>query len=126
MAHRGRRNADDALALELAAGKTLRDAAAAAGIGERTATRRWADPDFRRAVSRVRGDMLGRAAGELADGMAAAAKALRELLNCESPAARLGAARSLLELGMKAREALDLDDRVRALEDRTAEPGGKP
>ena len=41
MADRGRRNADDALALGLAVGKTLRDAAAAAGMAERTAARRW-------------------------------------------------------------------------------------
>ena len=124
MAHRGRRNADDLLALELAAGKTLRDAALAAGIAERTATRRWADPEFRRLVSRHRGEMVGRAVGELADGMTDAAKTLRELLACESLAVRLGAARSLLEIGVKAREALELEERVRALEDRTTEPEG--
>lgn len=124
MAHRGRRNADDLLALELAAGKTLRDAALAAGIAERTATRRWADPEFRRVVSRHRGEMVGRAVGELADGMTHAAKTLRELLACESLPVRLGAARSLLEIGVKAREALELEERVRALEDRTTEPEG--
>ncbi len=43
VAHRGRRNADDALALALATGQTLRDAAQTAGIGERPASRRWAD-----------------------------------------------------------------------------------
>lgn len=59
VAHRGRRNADDLLALELASGKTLRDAALAAGIAERPATRRWADPEFRRLVSRHRGEMVG-------------------------------------------------------------------
>ena len=124
MAHRGRRNADALLALELAAGKTLRDAALAAGIAERTATRRWADPAFRRLVSRHRGEMVGRAVGELADGMTDAAKTLRELLDCESLAVRLGAARSLLEIGVKVREALELEERVRALEDRTTEPEG--
>ena len=40
--------------------------------------------------------------GELADGMTEAAKTLRELLACESLAVRLGAARSLLEIGVKA------------------------
>jgi hypothetical protein len=40
MAGGGRRNADEALALALAGGQTLRDAAAAAGVAERTATRR--------------------------------------------------------------------------------------
>jgi hypothetical protein len=120
VAHRGRRNADDALALALARGATLRDAAAEVGVGERTATRRWADADFRRIVLRYRADMAGRAVGELADGMSAAARTLRALLDCESPAIQLGAARSLLEISMKAREALDLEERTRALEDRAS------
>jgi hypothetical protein len=76
-------------------------------------------PTFAGLCSDSGGDTAGRAVGELADGMAAAAKALRGLLDCESPAVRLGAARSLLEIGMKAREALDLEERVRALEERT-------
>jgi len=122
MAGSGRRNADDVLALELAAGKTIRDSAMAAGIAERTATRRWADPEFRRIVSRHRGEMVGRAVGELADGMTDAAKTLRELLTCVSLAVRLGAARSLLEIGVKVREALELEERVRVLEDQTTEP----
>jgi len=122
MAGSGRRNADEVLALELAAGKTLRDAALAAGIAERTATRRWADPEFRRLVSRHRGEMVGRAVGELADGMTDAAKTLRELLACESPAVRLGAARSLIEIGVKSREAHELEERIRVLEDQTSKP----
>lgn len=40
VAGRGRHSADDALAAELAAGKTVRDAATAAGVAERTAFRR--------------------------------------------------------------------------------------
>ena len=57
--------------------------------------------------------------------MTDAAKTLRELLTCKSHAVRLGAARSLLEIGVKAREVLELEERVRALEDRTIEPEGK-
>ena len=43
MAGRGRCNADDRLALELAAGREVAEAAKQAGIGERTAYRRLAD-----------------------------------------------------------------------------------
>jgi type VI secretion system secreted protein VgrG len=50
MAGNGRRNADEALALALTGGKTLREAAAVAGVAERTATSRWADEGFRRRV----------------------------------------------------------------------------
>ncbi len=117
MAHRGRRNADEALALAVASGQTLRDAAAAAGIGERTATRRWADPAFRRRVGELRGDMVGAAAGRMADGMAEAADVLRALLDDgTTPAVRLRAARSMLELGVNLRESVELEGRLAALE----------
>jgi hypothetical protein len=116
VAHRGRRNADEALALAVATGQTLRDAAQAAGIGERTASRRWADPAFRRRVSELRGDMVQRSLGRMADGMAEAADVLRQLLAAESESVRLGAARSLLELGAKLRESIELEERIGEVE----------
>lgn len=119
----GRRNADEALALAVASGRTLRDAAVAAGIGERTATRRLADPAFRRRVTELRGDMVDRALGKLADGMAEAADCLRRLLSASSETARLGAARALLELGAKLRESVELEQRLQALEERTKTEG---
>jgi hypothetical protein len=69
VAHRGRRNADEALALAVASGQTLRAAAAAAGIGERTVVRRMADLAFRRRVSELRAEMVAQALGKMADGM---------------------------------------------------------
>jgi hypothetical protein len=67
MAGSGRRNADEALALALAGGQTLRAAAAAAKVAERTATRRMADPAFRQRVAELRGDMVQRSLGRMAD-----------------------------------------------------------
>jgi hypothetical protein len=113
----GRKNADEALALALAAGQTLRVAAEAAGVSERTATRRWADLGFRRRVAELRGDMVARSLGRMADGMAEAADVLRALLAAGTPpAVRLGAARALLELGTKLRESVELEERLQALE----------
>jgi hypothetical protein len=123
VAHRGRRNADEALALALATGQTLRAAAEATGIGQRTVTRRWADPDFRRRVGELRAEMTSRALGRMADGMADAADMLRQLLSAESESVRLGAARSLLELGVKLRESVELEERLAALEGRLAGQG---
>ena len=124
MAHRGRRNADEALALAVASGQTLRDAAAANGIGERTATRRRADAAFRRRVAELRGDMVGRALGKMADGMADAADVLRQLLAAGTPpAVRLGAARSLLERGTKLRESVELETRLAELENHAKQEG---
>jgi hypothetical protein len=114
--HRGRRNADEALALALAAGQTLRDAAQAVGISERTAARRWSDPDFRRRVSELRGEMVGQILGKLTEGMTDAVAKLRELLGAQSESVRLGAARSILEIGMRVRELVEFEDRLTALE----------
>src|SRR5690242_11882322 len=112
MAHRGRRNADEALAVAVAAGQTLRDAAGAAGVSERTAARRWGDAAFRRHVSELRADMVRRSLGRMADGMSEAADMLRRLLAAESESARLGAARSLLELGVKLRDSVEMEERL--------------
>ncbi len=127
MTHRGRENADEALALALAAGRTLRDAAVEAGIGERTAARRWSDPSFRRRVEELRADMVTRALGKLSDGMAQAGDVLRQLLAPETPpAVRLGACRAMLELGVKLRETVDHEQRLQALEARLQAKGDAP
>lgn len=118
MAHSGRQRADEVLAAAVAAGHTLRDAAKLAGVGERTASRRWAEPGFQRKIVALRAAMVERALGRLSDGMTQAADKLRELLDARSEAVRLGAARSLLELGVKLREAVELEQRVAGLEAR--------
>jgi hypothetical protein len=121
MAEKGRRKGDDALLTALASGQTVRDAARSAGIGERTAFRRVADPDFRRRVAELRAEMIGRALGQLADGMTEAAGTLRKLLAADGESVRLGAARSILELGNKLREAVELERRMADLEQRMTE-----
>ena len=126
MAHNGRKNADEALALALATGQTLRDAAAASSVAERRAFRRMADPVFRRRVGELRGEMVGRAVGRLADGSTEAVAALRKLLDAGTPpAVRLGAARAILELGTKLRESVELEQRLADLERRQKREGGK-
>jgi hypothetical protein len=121
MAENGRHKGDAALVLALAGGQTVRDAARTAGIGERTATRRWADPAFRQRVVCLRAEMVAQAAGQLADGMAEAAATLRRLLTAEAESVRLGAARSILEIGTKLRELVELEARLQALEERLGE-----
>jgi hypothetical protein len=120
MAENGRRKGLDALALALASGETLRDAARLASVGERTATRRWADPEFRSRVSELRVEMVARSLGRLVEGMAEGAETLRALLKAESESVRLGAARSLLELTLRVRDHTELEERLRNLESRRA------
>lgn len=114
----------DPLALALAAGRSVADAAATAGVSVRTAWRRLADPAFAARVSALRTDMLRTAAGRLAGGMTAAADALTALLSDPDARVRLAAAGKLLELGVRVTETADLARRLDALE-RTPE-GGTP
>jgi HEAT repeat protein len=123
MAGNGRKNGD-ALALALAAGDTVIEAGGKAAVSERTVYRRLADPTFRRQVQAFRGEMMGRAPGRMANGMSEAADVLRSLLAAQSEAVRLGAARSLLEIGWKLRESVELESRLPALENRATGPGG--
>jgi hypothetical protein len=80
MADNGRRKGNAALLMALAAGQTIRDAASTAAIGERPATRRIADPKFRRQVTELRADIVQRALGKLADVATQAVDTLRGLL----------------------------------------------
>jgi transposase-like protein len=115
----------EAVALALASGKTAKAAAAECGVGERTVGLWLADDAFRRRVGALRGEMVARATGRMADGMTEAADQLRELLTAESESVRLGAARSLLELGVKLRESTELEERLADLERRTNREAGK-
>lgn len=117
MAGSGRRNADFVLIVALAGGAPLRDAAAQAGVSERTARRRTGDQEFMRRVSQTRTEMIDRAVGVLTEASVQAATTLCSLLSAESETVRLGACRALLELGVKLRESEDLSTRVAALEE---------
>jgi hypothetical protein len=127
MPHGGRKNADEALVLALACGATVEQAALKAGVSPRTAHRRLADPAFRSRVQAARDDLVQRTSGMLTASGGEGVKTLLALLKDGVPAAaRLGAARALLELGLKVREAADLAQRVAALEAQlnlTAEKG---
>ena len=107
---------DPKLALALAAGLNVRDAAKRAGVSERTAHRRLSDEDFLQLVLDARHDMLQRAVGQLADAATEATATLRGLLRCNKPTVKLGAAKAILDLGPKLSESLELDGRLRAVE----------
>jgi hypothetical protein len=121
MAGRGRKNADDTLVLALACGKSVSDAAKTGGVSERSVYRRLDDPAFRKQIQSLRAEMLGQALGRMVDGMTDAADVLRTLLNAKSESVSLGACRALLELGVKLRDTVDLEERLAALEGKAAD-----
>lgn len=110
---------EDGLLLALACGVTVEAAAKQCGIHERTIYRRMTAPDFKARLQELRTDMVRRAAGLLT---AATNEAVRTLLSLQKEAipapVRLGAARAVLEIGMKLREMVDLETRMAELEAR--------
>ncbi len=101
------------------------DAAAEAGIDEATAHRRLKEPGFRAQVDEVRRELIARATARLSAASTDAVTTLTALLGEDAPpAVRLGAARSILDLGLKLREAEDLAERVAALEAQLAQEEG--
>jgi hypothetical protein len=116
MAHRGRKNADAALALALASGLTIEAAAEQAGVSARTAHRRLADPAFMERARQAGDELMIQGAGLLAGTMTAAISTLRELLNAESEGTRLRAALALVDLTLKVRVQVESTQRVAEIE----------
>jgi hypothetical protein len=123
VAHRGRQSADEKLAAELAAGKTILEAATAAGVSARTAHRRLEDPKFKAHVAELRADIVRAAAGRLVDGMTEAAGVLRAGLTDADVHVRHKSAVKLIELAVKVAELAELERRVEELEQRFTEGG---
>lgn len=107
---------DDALVLALATGATINEAAGRAGCSPRTVSRRLADREFARQVSTVRGQLFAAAVGRLCHNATLAADKLVSLLESEQDHVAYAAAKSILELGTKLREAGELEERLAALE----------
>ncbi|MBI1913223.1 MAG: helix-turn-helix domain-containing protein [Planctomycetes bacterium] len=107
----------EAAALALACGDSEPEAAREAGCSERT-IRNWLhEPAFTRRIADLRSEMTSRALGKLVDNMVSAADTLGYLCRRgKSEQVRLGAARALLELGVKMRETVELEQRMAALE----------
>jgi hypothetical protein len=112
---------DGKLILALAAGATVREAAEQAGVGERTAHRRLADADFRRAVSEASGRMFDAALAGMAGLAGKAAETLERLMESEKPSVALAAAKAVLELGPRLRKSTEFEERLSRLEDEADE-----
>lgn len=120
-----RKKADSDLLLVLACGATVEQAAAKCRLSERTVYRRLDDPEFQDRLRSLKAEMLQRAAGMLT---AAAMESVKTLVELQKPnvaaAVRLGAARAVLEIGIKIREIVDLEVRLAALEERVGDGRG--
>lgn len=114
-----RKKNEDALLLALACGATIENAARQCGLSDRTVYRRLKDPEFLQQIKTLRADMVRRSSGMLTAAAGEAVRTLLELLKSGSPPPiRLGAARAVLEIGVKVREMTDLEADLKVLEAR--------
>jgi hypothetical protein len=119
MAAGRKKKADEGLVLALACGATPEGAAHKTGLSLRTVYRRLAQSAFRQRIDQARAEMVRRAAGLFTAAGMAAFKTFTSLQeSASSEAVRLGAARAIIELGCKLRQAVEINERIAAVEAR--------
>jgi len=103
---------------QLLTAPTVRRAAEASGISERTAWRYLRAPAVRHELAERQDGILGHVARRLASEMGAALDVLSEVMGdtAAHPGARVSAARAVLESGLRLAELVSLSERVAALE----------
>jgi hypothetical protein len=111
-----RERADEALAVALAAGRRVEEAASIAGVSPRTASRRLREPGFTGRVRELRAEMTAAAVGRLAECCSAASDRLAELVCSGDGHLAFKAAKAVLELTFKAQELSELERRIGDLE----------
>lgn len=109
---------------------TVSAAAKKAGVGQATLFRWLNDPQFAGAYKAARGRILEGTLTSLQSTSVDAVKCLREVINDTTAhvSARVSAAKSVLDLSLKAREIFELEDRIEYLEkylEMTADDGRK-
>jgi hypothetical protein len=126
MARPKRKKNEDSLLLALACGATVEAAARQCGLSERTVYNRLGDDEFKKRLERVRADMVDRSAGMLTAAGGESVRTLMALQKDSTPAVRLGAARTILEMGLKIRQLVDLEQRMAELEELVAAQSQTP
>jgi len=114
------------LALSLARGKSVIDAAHEIECSPRTVQRYLRKPSFRALVSRFRGELIAEALGDMAGHMKRASQAFVSLLDHEDAKVRMRAARAVLTLGLRLRDSVELGDQVDRIEQEVARKLGGP
>ena len=104
----------DALLIE----PTIAKAAKRVGVNERTVRKWMKGPAFQRALDEARREAFAESLARLLAGAGAAVEALHRVLEDERarPSDKVSAARTLLDHAHRAEEALDVRERIAALE----------
>ncbi|MDB5309457.1 MAG: hypothetical protein JWO38_3659 [Gemmataceae bacterium] len=108
--------ADEVLIRRLAYGDTIPDAARVAHVSERTVFRRLNNPTFRDRLSATQAAALSPGYGMLTTGLTDACYKLTQLVRHPNPHVGFKAAKAVVDLTLKMRDQVELEDRVTALE----------
>ena len=119
--HSGRSSADALLIAALAAGRTAGEAATLADVSERTVRRRLANEQFCERLAEARAELVARATARASGQAVGAVDTLVELTaHGGPPAVRLGAAKAIIEYGIRLRSESELSERLAAIEEHLA------
>lgn len=122
MASKATTKQDEIAVLSLARGRSYSRAAQESGLSARTIARRMSSPEFRSRVQERRAGLIDSMAGRLAAGGSHAIATLRELLESTAPpATRMAAAKAIVELTVRLREAGEIERRLAELEEAVRE-----
>lgn len=113
-------NQERALAALLAT-PTVTAAAERSGLGERTIYRYLKDPEFKRRYSEERAHLLDQTVAGLQKLGIGAVGVLRRNFDAESPHVQIRAARAVLDLMFRGAELVEMEERLRRLEDEADE-----
>ena len=105
---------------------TIKRAADAIGLSEKTIRRYLAKPTFRDAYAKARREAFGSALQRLQEAAGVAVRTLIEIAADEAakPADRLRAANSIIDFGIRGAELLVFSERLARLEERSEQNGG--
>lgn len=117
------KNKDEKIISALLACPTIRAAAAACGVGESQIYIKLRDPDFKARYDEARRRLLEQATTALQGHLTDAVEVMAEVMNNDSAShqVRLNAAEAVLRNTLKLTEAVDITERLAALERRAAE-----
>lgn len=111
------------LAVQVAAGYSIRAAAGVVRCSVQTAYNVSASPDFRQRVAELRSEITTQAVGKLADAASLAVATLRELLDASNdPPVRLNAAKAILAALPTMTEFGELRARIDLIEGQSNKP----
>lgn len=117
---------EEALLVALLTARTVGEAAAKAGIGERTAKEWLADPAFRARLAEARRQVFDAALVDVQLAAGEAVATLRRLLTCGHSSTEARSAGTIFAQAVRARELGDLEERMARLEAKLASLGATP